>query len=188
MKSNINRLTREAILKNAPKELEGEALESWWIARGIQDQLAAEADPDAGVPDPETFQRLARSVPAKQREVVAECRQAIVQLKKHLAPDDIEDSCPYWSALWGNDDAHRALAYLTDLVDYLEEHQRPMPKRGNIKRRRGMLAARQWPLLRELGYSMRAASRILSQACIEAGIESDDTQESIYQAIRNASR
>jgi hypothetical protein len=66
-----------------------------------------------------------------------------------------------------------------------------MPAGGNYKTNRGAAIVDYWPALRDAGYTMRAASRILAQAFARAGLEDgpeDQRANSIYSVIRNAAR
>ena len=65
------------------------------------------------------------------------------------------------------------------------------PAGGNYKTNRGAAIADYWPALRDAGYSMRSASKILARAFARAGLEDgpqDQRADSIYSVIRNAAR
>lgn len=105
----------------------------------------------------------------------------------------------FWLTLDNNPppDDPRVSPKLMESLEFIDQHlaeriRRHSPKDyGNFRSNRATAILGIWPALRDAGYTMRAAARIMARAFEIAGKESGEDskrRESIYQTIRNAGR
>lgn len=193
--SKTSILTREAYLRSAPDGLSEQEKEIWWMVAWIR--ANQEASKEFGFPiDPGKMERLRRELPQLQSEALNECREAVSVLNRHLNENTGIVGFPAGPMLWivppeVAEDIDQSINYLNELIDCLQRDSRQPVKPSRPPSTKSMYVRKFWPILRHLGFSMRASSKLLSEAFKKSGLtdeESDDDrkqQESIYQTIRN---
>lgn len=185
------------------KDLSGEALEVWWVARHLEEHRQRDRDfltNVIGMPGCEVdellswdgqscWELLERRSDRSSAAAIEEAQAALNNLARVFnSRPDFHWKSPEQPGGRITVDSQVSEAFKV-LQTAIERKPRPDPRGGNPKHNRSEFILYVAPAVLSQGYTMNACARILAKAFEMAGVESGDQDKrasTIYQTIRNA--